>query len=104
MMKKFTHTTTCTWSNILVASLLATVLLTGCGGDKKPAPAAGGAQPAAPAAAEVKVEPALARAEAEAAYAAGILEEDYHSNIELDMAGGRHPLYDGIDYPLLRSG
>lgn len=41
----------------------------------------------------VKVEPALARAEAEAAYAAGILEEDYHSNIELDMAGGRHPLY-----------
>ncbi len=41
----------------------------------------------------VKVEPALARTEAESAYADGILEEDYHPNIELDMAGGKHPLY-----------
>ena len=49
------------WIGVLMASLLTASLLTGCGGDKKPAPAAGGAQPAATAAAapEVKVEPAL---------------------------------------------
>ncbi len=40
----------------------------------------------------VKVEPELAKQEAEAAYAAGILGND-DKDIEIDLAGGKHPLY-----------
>ncbi len=40
----------------------------------------------------VKIEPELAKAEAESAYQDGIL-EDGDVNIELDLGGGRHPLY-----------
>ena len=41
----------------------------------------------------VKADPVLAKAEAEAAYADGVLLDDFQPNIELDLAGGKHPLY-----------